>query len=174
MRQGALQMTGPQAVRAATSLRPSPAPAQPVPFPWDLAPKDSKPVCASGSILSPAQGATVTVCQYQVPDGFQFALKGRINVFTGTLILGSGDALWTTDVNRTPGVTTPQGWPIEGMSGETFGVGSLTEGPFPVYGYLVFDPNDIIRVRATNVSVDTSAPNFFISVLMGWIWPTKR
>jgi len=155
-------------------MRRSPAPAQPVPFPWDLAPKDSRPVYEHGAVASPAQGSTVTVVEYHVPDGFQFALRGRINVYTGTMVIGSGDALWTTDVNRKPGVTTPQGWGIEGMTAEPYGVGSLTGGPFPVHGYLVFDPNDIIRVRASNVNVDADAPNYFISVLMGWIWPTGK
>ncbi len=178
MRQSALAepllMTGPQAVRAANSLRRPPQPNQPVPFPWDLAPKDSRPVCQSGSVASPAQAAQVVVVQYQVPDGFQFALKGRINAYTGTMVIGSGDALWTTDVNKQLNLTTPQGWTVEGLQAESFGVGSLTEGPFPVEGFLVFDPNDIVRVKATNVNVDAGAPNYFISVLMGWIWPTGK
>lgn len=173
MNQPAL-MSGPNAVRAASSLRPPRAAAQPVPFPWDLPPKNSKPVYEVASLASPAQGATPSlILEYQVPDGFQFVLRGRINAFTGALVAGSGDALWTTDVNVTPGIATPQGYPIEGFAGEKIGVGSFTEGPFPVYGCLIFDPNDIVRVKVANIGVAVGAPNFFNSALMGWIWPVK-
>lgn len=168
-------LSGATAVRAAQSLRPPKRSKVPVPFPWDLPPENSKMIYQQGVIASPAQGVTpAVVVSYQVPDGFYFTLRGRINVFTGVTVEGSGDVAWTTDVDTPVGITSPQGYPLQGMADEPFQVGSLTGSPFPIIGRLVFEPNDIIRVKVLNTSVGVGAPNYFISVLMGWLWPLER
>lgn len=166
--------SGADAVRAANRLKTPTAPSPPVPFPWDLPPKNSKPVCKSFSIVAPAVATPTVVVQYTVPDGFQFVLTDRVNAYAGSaFIQGSGYARWTTDVNVTPGIVTPQGFPVEGMAGETFACGSL-EFPWPVRGYLVFEPLDVIRVKVTTTApITAGSPNFFTSVLLGWIWPLK-
>jgi len=162
-------LSGPSAVRAARRVRNRPE----VPFPWDLAPSNSKPVYQAASIAAPAVATQAIVVQYSVPDGFQFAFKARLNFFSGGgLVIGAGSATWTTDVNTPLGATIAQGWPVEGMQAETWPVGSLVAGPWPVLWYLVFQPLDIVRVKVlTTADIMPGAPNYFISALMGWIWP---
>lgn len=169
---------GPLSIRGANAMRKPRRFYEPVPFPWSLPDRDSKPVQAFGSIVAPATATLTTVVQYQVPDGFQFVLTDRVNDYngagfsTGSGGPGSGDILWSTTVDN-PATSTPQGYSVEFMSNETFPVGSFTI-PWPVRGYLVFDPNHIIRVNVlTTAAITPGAPNYFTSILMGWIYPLR-
>jgi hypothetical protein len=166
-----IQLAGPSAVRAARRIPFKPE----VPFPWDLPPEDSRPVYQSGVIAAPLVGVQTVILQYVVPDGFLFAFKARLNTFQGSgMVIGAPSATWTTDVNSTPGIAVPQGWPVEGMAAETFPVGSLVAGPWPVLGCLVLESLDILRVKVvTDADIAPGVPNYFISAIMGWLYPAR-
>lgn len=146
-----------------------------VPFPWDLPPRNSTVVYQPASIAAPAAATTTQIVQYQVPDGHFFVLKARMNAFDGqSWVRGSGDILWTTDVDTPIGITAPQGEPIQGLQSEAFNVGSFDHGPVPWMGRKVFQPLNIIRVKVlTTNAIAAGAPNYFTSILIGWIWPDR-
>lgn len=152
-----------------------------VPFPWDLPPENSTPIYQPGTIPAPLAATQTVVTSYLVPDGHLFVLKSRLNWFEGanspgpSFIRGSGDITWTTDVNTPIGITAPQGEPIQGLQSETFNVGSPEFGPVQWWGRKVFMPLDIIRVKVTTTAaINPGAPNYFTSILVGWIWPLPR
>lgn len=147
-----------------------------VPFPWDLPPRNSTIVYQPNSIVAPAAATQTQILQYQVPSGHYFALKARMNAFDGqSWVRGSGDIIWTTDVDTPIGITSPQGEPIQGLQAEAFNVGSFDHGPVPWWGRKVFTPLEIIRVKVlTTNAINPGAPNYFTSILIGWIWPDDR
>lgn len=149
-----------------------------VPFPWDLPPKNSHHVYRAGipplsSIVMPAFATPTVVCQYQVPDGYQFVLRARMNATNAVFAEGSGDLIWTTDVNTPLGTTAPQGNAIHGLEGERFSVGSFAHGPVRWWGRTIYKANDIIRVKVLNSAVAPGAPSYLTSILVGWIWPAR-
>lgn len=171
-RRAPYQASGPAEVFAATPLIDPDV----VPFPWDLPPENSTHVYQPGSVDAPAPATPTVVTQFQVPDGHWFVLKARMNAFDGqTWVRGSGDIVWTTDVNSPVGLVSPQGIPVQGLQAEAFNVGSFEVGPVYWYGRKVFAPNDIIRVKVTTTAVIMQgSPNTFTSILIGWIWPIEK
>lgn len=173
-----LVTSGPDAVRAATQRAKQIKTA--VPFPWDLPPENSKILWAQGKIVVPAVGAAASltvVTSFQVPDGFQAVIRRRLNVLSSNAVLaqGSGDLLWSTDINIDPTVTTPQGLTVQGMYQESFTYGSLDHGTAAMAFNLLLQPNDIIRVKCVNAAFGSvGAPNYLISILEGWYWPVDK
>lgn len=170
-----IRLTGPDSIRAARGGKPHRIQREAVPFPWDMPDVDSRPVAPWGNIVAPATATATDIFTYQVPDGFQFVIKGRINQFFGQQwAIGSGDILWTLAIDSPAGTSYAQGYNLEWFSAEPFPVGSFVDGPFPVEGYLVVDPLHKVRVNVTTTAaIAPGAPNYFVSQLVGWIMPLR-
>ena len=137
-----------------------------------------------GELAAPAVGVQTVVLQYQVPDGFQFAFTGLIAVYTGSgFVLGSQDITWVLDVNTpiaTPAGGAGQGYPIQGMSPSFLPKGGLSPGPSGIFSIFapwpipmpeILGPLDILRSKVTTTAAITpGAPNFFVTVFLGWMW----
>jgi len=140
------------------------------PYPWIFPPKDALKVMPFGVIPAPAPATTTAILVYQVPTGFNFACLGLLQDFQGTgFIPGSGNALW--DLLLNPGV---QNLAVEGCAQVPFNYGKVTAGvwyPFP--SPVVFASNDTIQSQVTTTAdIAAGSPNYFISQLFGWLWPS--
>lgn len=163
--------TGPEGVKAADKLREMIARRDLWPFPWVYPPPDSMRRNPSGSILTPAQGASAIVLAFQVPQGFQFELQAVMfcAVTAGMVVVGSpGDFTWTVNRNTPLTGTAPQGSPLADFQAIPFNWGSPSQGPVELPRSENFGPTDIIRVYCNNVSGDAGAPNFAVAQLFGW------
>jgi hypothetical protein len=134
-----------------------------------------------GIIPAPAPGVTTIVLQYQVPDGFQFVLAGLIQVYSGTgFTLGSTDITWLLDINTpltTPAGQNAQGYPVQQLSPSNLPKGGILASPaslFAPWPLPMPEPLnglDILRSKVTTTGViPPGAPNYFITIFLGWMW----
>ena len=134
-----------------------------------------------GILAAPNPGVTSIVLQYQVPDGFQFVLTGLIQIYAGSgFVLGSTDITWLLDINTplgTPAGTPLQGYPVQQLSPSNLPKGGVLASPaslFAPWPLPMPEPLnglDILRSKVTTTGViPVGAPNFFISIFLGWMW----
>jgi hypothetical protein len=134
-----------------------------------------------GILPSPAPGVTSIILQYQVPDGFQFVFTGLIQIYAGTgFTLGSNDIQWLLDINTpltVPAGGTPQGYPVQALSPSNLPKGGVLASPaclfapWPLPMPEVLGPLDILRSKVTTTgTISPGAPNYFITVFLGWMW----
>jgi hypothetical protein len=153
------------------------------PYPHTFPPPQAVRVEPEGIIPAPAPGVTSIVLEYQVPDGFQFVLTGLIAIYSGTgFQLGSTDITWLLDINTplvTPQGGTPQGYPVQQMSPSNIPKGGVSPSPMSVFAPWPLPmpepvaPLDFLRSKVTTTGViPPGAPNFFITIFLGWMWET--
>ncbi len=129
------------------------------------------------SIPIPAISANpTTVLTLTVPTGFRFVLRSILHTFqssiAGQFVDGSGDLLWTIDVDQPVNVPNFSGFGLPDLSNMAEQRGSLRDGPWPLEGYTVFDNYQVIRYKIRNVaSGAVAAPNFTTCGLFGWWEP---
>ena len=154
------------------------------PYTHVFPPPQATRVEPEGILAAPNPGVTSIVLQYQVPDGYQMLLTGLIQIYAGTgFTLGSTDITWLLDIN-TPLPTfaggtpqTPQGYPVQQMSPSNLPKGGVLSSPaclFAPWPLPMPEPLnglDILRSKVTTTGViPVGAPNFFISIFLGWMW----
>ena len=162
----------------AYSMLGSDAVQQNIPPYWWLEPRSNtkcrQPVA---SVAIPAISATPTeVLKFQVPAGFRFVLRAIMHTFqtstSGSIVFvnGSGDLLWTVDVDTPVGSTPLSGYGLPDLVNMAEQRGSLQEGYWRLEGYTVFEPYQTLRYKVTNVaSGAVGAPNFTTCGLFGWL-----
>ena len=126
-------------------------------------------------VAVPAAGAAnqVEIASYRVPDGFQGVISDIVASYDGGgFVRGRGDALFTLDVNIPLTTTPPQGTPVQGFSSFSTTLGS-TEIPWPLRRNEIVTEFEVIRLKATNVNLAPGDPNFFLGIILGWIWPLQ-
>lgn len=151
------------------------------PYTHVFPPPQSVRVEPEGILPSPAPGVQSIVLQYEVPDGFQFILTGLIAIYAGSsFTLGSTDITWLLDIN-TPLPTVAggiaQGYPVQQMSPSNLPKGGVLSSPaclfapWPLPMPELLGPLDILRSKVTTTAViPVGAPNFFITIFLGWMW----
>lgn len=155
------------------------------PYTHSYPPPQAVRVHPEGIIPAPAVATQTQVLQYQVPDGFQFAFTSLIALYSGAgFVLGSTDITWVLDVNTpivAPAGSSGQGYPIQGMSPSNIPKGALSFNEQSIYSAWdlpmpeVLSPLDILRSKVTTtISIPVGAPNFFISIFLGWMWQTTK
>lgn len=126
------------------------------------------------SIPTPAVGVVTLITSVQVPAGFNFILQGilhGVNLAPGGVVWtpGSGDFLWTVDVDVPIGATAVSGYGLPDMTAMAEQRGSLEQGPFPVDGYNVFGPYQVVRYKVvTGAAIPVAGGNFIFAGLCGW------
>jgi hypothetical protein len=134
-------------------------------------PVNAEPVHVIGSVETPALGAQVIVLEYPVPSGFRFYLRGIIQTYEGGSFY-SGQALWTIDRNTPVGVPNFQAQPEQGLIAVPVQVGSYHPWTVDEFARAYeFEALDIVRSKATNVSLGVGSPNFFTSGFFGYLVP---
>lgn len=144
------------------------------PFWWAVPRSNAQYVQRVASIPAPTVGVITEVVELTVPVGFRFILRAiRQSFATGVQgapvwVDGSGDILWTIDVDAPTGATALSGYGLPDLSAMADARGSQF-GPWPIEGYTVFEPYQTIRYKVlTTPNIAAGAPNFITCGLFGW------
>lgn len=142
------------------------------PFEWSYPPPNAIRVHQSASIATPAANTQTQVLAYEVPLNFTFYFTALIRLWiggTGTVIPGDGAILWVLDVNVPVGVTSPQGYPVQGFS-DSFPYGNFSAGfynPYPLVMPEVLKTGDTLRSKVT--VNNTPSGGRMVTILDGWL-----
>lgn len=177
-------LAGPSSMTAQRALTKQDQKRQDWPYTHVFPPMQAVRVEPEGIIPAPLNGVQTIVLSYQVPDGFQFAFTGLIAVYVGAgFTLGSNDVTWVLDINTpipSPAGGSGQGYPIQAMSPSNIPKGAIAfsssggqsiYAPWPIPMPEILGPLDILRSKVTTLAAITpGAPNYFITIFIGWMW----
>lgn len=169
-------ITGAMATKAAKALERIQARRDQWPYPWTFPSPDSTRVHQVGVVAAPAAATQTLVAQYNVPSGYQFCLQYLTALYIGAgFTPGSGDITWVLDVNTPLGVATTQGYQVNGFQNSLIPYGGYQGGlfaPWQLSKPEILGPLDQLRSKiTTTVNITPGAPNFFISIFDGLLWP---
>lgn len=142
------------------------------PYPWSFPPQDEVPFNPTGSVAAPAFGSQVVVAAYQIPQGYEGALWQLFAVYQGSgYVTGSGDILWTVDINAPLGVSALTAYTLPDLANVVLPLGT-PQLPFKFAAPYLLHEGDTVRLKATSVqNIGTGAPNYMQGYLGGWTWP---
>lgn len=147
------------------------------PYPWTYMPQDGRPYSRRGSVAAPAFTIAnqVTIAEMEIPNGYMGVLTWIYAFYAGSgFVNGSGDVVFTVDVNTPLGTSPFQGYGLPDYSAFTMALGSANN-PWPLPGGWVLNEGDVVRVKAYTVgTVGTGAPNYVHGGLLGWTWPSQK
>lgn len=145
------------------------------PYFWEAPRVNTQYVQKVVSIPAPATATLTEVLEVQVPSGFCFVLRAIMHTFASGIggapvwVEGSGDILWTVDVQDPIGSVPIAGFGLPDLTNMAESRGSTMFGPWPVEGYTVFDPYYVIRYKViTTAAIAPGSPNFITCGLFGW------
>lgn len=152
-------------------------------------PAGAVPFHAQGSAPMPAYGignqivigtAAPNLCQYQVQYGWQGLLTGIMLIVTGdagTWVVGSGDVVFTVDVDIPLADPLATGRFLPDYSVVIRPIGSFSQ-PWPTPGQSIINrgwamhPGETYRAKVYSVAnVQRGAPCFVHASLCGIVWP---
>ncbi len=167
--------SGPDATRALEVIRQTHANQEAWPYMHVYPPVNSQPVNETGAVPTPAVAAQAVILTYQVPTGWKFIMTGVVLGYINSGGLGAfvpGAALWTIDVNTTPGVSNVQAEPVQGLTRVKVPLGNFLSGNvWPLARAYEFAPLDTLRAKATNVALPAGDPAYFVAGFLGWRVP---
>lgn len=170
-------VTGPEAIQAAELERRLQSRRNKWPYEWVYPPPDSQRVHQEASIdvgtLTPAVQAQVL--SYQVQNNYYFYLNGLVLLYIGTntFVPGDGNVVFGLDINVPIGVSSPQGYPVQGFDNSGIPKGAYISGIFAPYPLApkpeLIGPEDILRAKIT-VSASITQGRV-IAIFDGWLQP---
>jgi hypothetical protein len=149
------------------------------PYPWVMMPPGGISFFAKGSLPAPAYGTAnqIELCSYEVQDNWEGVLLDVMNLYTdnaGTFVQGSGDIVWSIDIDRPLGSPLQTGRWLPDYFQIITQLGDLSE-PWPVRGGWRMKQGETYRYKVYTVAnVGVGAPNFVHAALLGWTWPMAR
>lgn len=164
---------GPDAVRAAATIKAELDRRNAWPFPHIYAPVNSIRRDPCGTVVCPAQDAQVTILTFAIPQGFYFYMS-QLGLFFNSSTFNPGDFLFTVDKNVPLGGGALQGVPLTDWQNIPFPWGGFQNGPWNLSRNELFAPSDVIRAKVTNVNLNEGAPNFFGAVFGGYLVPESE
>lgn len=133
------------------------------------------------TVPAPVNDVITELVRVDVPAGNRFVLTGILQTFQTSVggatvwIPGNGGILWTVDVNVpiTAAATSLSGVGLPDLTAMKESRGSFEFGPFPLEGYTVFKPYDVVRLKvvtpaAAVLPVTPGDPNYISGGLFGW------
>lgn len=140
-------------------------------LPWLYPSRNSRPVSARGSAPIPPFPGLVGVLTYQVPAGFRFSLRAlTVDVVAGGYSDGAGDFTWSL----VTGLTAGPAYTVPDYDAVPTRLGSLANGPYPVFGRMVFEPGETLALQFTAVNPPDPGPAFVTGILLGHLYPTSE
>jgi len=120
------------------------------------------------SIPLPVAGVLTEVMELQVPAGFCFVLRGIRHTYQGAgFVDGSGDLLWTIDVDDPNGSVSLSGYGLPDLTNMAEQRGSQSRA-WLIEGFAVFNPFQTLRYKVISNLGVSGAPNFVTCGLYGW------
>lgn len=142
---------------------------------WWVSPDGScEDVSRVDSILTPAAATLTLVMEYEVPEGYQFSLRGVLCQYDGEgFINGSGSIIYVLDVNRVIGSAGQQGYAVSFFENVRYLRGT-SEDWWPLCGRRVFNPGEIMRWKVlTTAAIPEGGSNFLTAGIFGWTRPLR-
>ena len=153
------------------------------PYEWVFPPPDSQRVhqeasldVATGASGGPlVAGTQYQVLAYQVQNNYRFMLNGLVQLYIGsnTFVPGDGNVTWNLDVNIPVGITSPQGYPVQGFDNSGIPKGAYFSGIYAPYPLApkpeIIGPSDTLRSKVTVSSSITTGR--IIAIFDGWLLP---
>jgi hypothetical protein len=170
-------VSGVEAIKAADKLRRQQTNRDLWPYDWVFPPPDSQRVHAEASIAISAltPGTEAQVLSYQVQGNYRFMLNGLVQLYVGqsAFVPGDGNISWALDVNIPVGITSPQGYPVQGFTPSGIPKGAYFSGVYAPYPLApkpeVIGPNDTLRSKVTITAQITTGR--IIAIFDGWLLP---
>jgi hypothetical protein len=142
--------------------------------PWIFPPVDGRELFTVASAPATGYGVEQLLVSYRVPAGFEAIITGLLHTYEGTgFVPGSGDILWTVDIDRQSGAVIPSGRVVEGFLRVAVPLGSY-ERPWPIPAGIRLKPLETIRYKATPIAtVALGAGTALNAAFSGYLWPVK-
>lgn len=168
-------VTGVEAVKAVRKLQQTQSQRDEWPYPWSFPPPNAIRVKAVGSIAAPTPTVQAVVVAYTVPTGFWFALTRIVQTVeaANAFLPGRGDATWTLDKNVPLGYPYIQGSVVQGFGADVVPLGSY-QIPWILDVPEILEAGDTVQSKVlTTVAIPAGDPNYFTSILLGWLVPAE-
>lgn len=138
------------------------------PYWWVYPRENTQSVPFSQSIPLPVAGVLTEVMELQVPAGFCFVLRGIRHTYQGAgFVDGSGDLLWTIDVDNPNTAVSIAGFGLPYLTNMAEQRGDQAR-PWPIEGYAVFNEFQTLRYKVISALGVSGAPNLVTCGLYGW------
>jgi hypothetical protein len=149
------------------------------PYTWVFPPPDSKRVHQEGTLNVNGQAAAtaIQVLAYRVQNNYQFMLNGVVLLYIGNGVFtpGDGNIVFGLDVNVPVGVTSLQGYPVQGFDNSGIPKGAYSSGVYAPYPLApkpeVIGPADTLRAKVTLSAPITASVGRVIAIFDGWLLP---
>lgn len=142
-----------------------------------IIPKSAIPFFADGAVPMPAAGIAnqVVITSYQVQigyEGYLMAVMANVDGDGGAFIEGSGQIVWTIDIDIPLGNPLATGRFLPGYSTIERKLGSF-EKPWPIVRGWRMHPFETYRFKVYQTGgVPVGSPCFAFGSLLGVVWPT--
>lgn len=147
------------------------------PYPWEQMPQEGRPFHQRNSIEVPAPGVQGLITAYQIPLGFTAVVKGLLFYYSNDsgsqFTQGSGNILYSLDVDKPLGASPIVGWPVPDYTNVATDLGSPQQGFWKIPGAIIIQTGTI-RAKGTAVSTVNTGPGaYFTAAIIGWIHPSR-
>jgi hypothetical protein len=130
---------------------------------------------ASIAVSSLTPNTPAEVLAYTIPGNYRFMFNGLVQLYIGSSSFtpGDGNVKWDLDVDIPAGVTSPQGYPVQGFSNSGIPKGAYQSGIFAPYPLAPapeeIGPLHVLRSKVTVTAQITTGR--IIAVFDGWLLP---
>jgi len=172
-------LSGAAALKVADQIRKHQSNQELWPYEWIFPPKYAKRQRPHGTktVASMTVGTQAVILAYTVPTGFVFVHTHILRALCNAagFIEGSGNATWQLDVNRPVGISSPQGYLVQGFENDTVTLGAFSGQPlfpWPLVQPEVYQSLDLIQDKVT-ITADIT-DGIFYSAFVGYLVPNTR
>ena len=149
------------------------------PYEWVFPPPDRERVHqeASSDVSTMTAGSANQVLSYQVQNNYRFMLNGLVLLYIGNGIFtpGDGNIVFGVDVNVPIGVTSLQGYPVQGFDNSGIPKGAYASGVYAPYPLApcpeIIGPSDTLRLKVTPSAGIVASVGRVIAICDGWLLP---
>lgn len=149
------------------------------PYPWIFPPPDRERVHAEATLdvggLTP--GTAAQVLSYEVQGNYLFMLNGIVQLYIGMGVFtpGDGNVIFGLDINVPIGVTSLQGYPVQGFDNSGIPKGAYASGIYAPYPLgpspEIIGPENTLRSKVTVSASIQGAGGRILSIFDGWLLP---
>lgn len=149
------------------------------PYEWVFPPADRERVHQEGTadVSTMTAGSANLVLSYQVQNNYRFMLNGVVLLYigNGVFVPGDGNMVFGLDVNAPIGVTSLQGYPVQGFDGSGIPKGAYASGVYAPYPLApcpeIIGPSDTLRAKVTPSAGIVASTGRVIAIFDGWLLP---